>query len=117
MAAGSAIWGQVATWTSIPTALLIAAAGALVAIPLTWRARLGQGENLDLTPSMSWAAPVVAEDFDDHLDRGPVLVTIRYRIDEADSDQFLKAIYELSDDRYRDGAYKDRTSTRLNSSN
>src|SRR3546814_3401330 len=84
MAAGSAIWGQVATWTSIPTALLIAAAGALVAIPLTWRARLGQGENLDLTPSMSWAAPVVAEDFDDHLDRGPVLVTIRYRIDEAD---------------------------------
>src|SRR3546814_6048557 len=92
MAAGSAIWGQVATWTSIPTALLIAAAGALVAIPLTWRARLGQGENLDLTPSMSWAAPVVAEDFDDHLDRGPVLVTIRYRIDEADSDQFLKAI-------------------------
>src|SRR3546814_1894555 len=84
MAAGSAIWCHVATWTSIPTALLIAAAGALVAIPLTWRARLGQGENLDLTPSMSWAAPVVAEDFDDHLDRGPVLVTIRYRIDEAD---------------------------------
>src|SRR3546814_16428042 len=39
MAAGSAIWGQVATWTSIPTALLIAAAGPLVAIPLTWRAR------------------------------------------------------------------------------
>src|SRR3546814_15696487 len=84
---------------------MIAAAGALVAIPLTWRARLGQGENLDLTPSMSWAAPVVAEDFDDHLARGPVLVTIRYRIDEADSEQFLKAIYELSDERYRDAAY------------
>src|SRR3546814_18205539 len=89
MAAGSAIWGQVATWTSIPTALLIAAAGALVAIPLPWRARLGQGENLDLTPSMSWAAPVVAEDFDAHLARGPVLVTIRYRIDAAASHQIL----------------------------
>src|SRR3546814_11941962 len=84
---------------------MIAAAGALVAIPLTWRARLGQGENLDLTPSISWAAPVVAEDFDDHLDRGTVLVTIRHRIDEADSDQFLKAIYELSDESYRGGAY------------
>jgi MFS family permease len=105
MAAGSAIWGQVATQTSISTALLIAAAGAIVAIPLTWRARLGQGENLDLTPSMSWTAPVVAEDFDDDLDRGPVLVTIRYHIDEADSDHFLKAIHELSGERYRDGAY------------
>src|SRR3546814_6529304 len=39
------------------------------------------------------------------LFRSPVLGTIRYRIDEADSDQFLKAIYELSDERYRDGAY------------
>src|SRR3546814_4256322 len=59
----------------------------------------------DVCSSALWAAPVVAEDFDDHLDRGPVLVTIRYRIDVADSDQFLKAIYELSDERYRDGAY------------
>ena len=105
MAAGSVIWGQVATQTSTSTALLIAAAGAIVAIPLTWRARLGQGENLDLTPSMSWTTPVVAEDFDDDPDRGPVLVTIRYHIDEADSDQFLKAIHELSGERYRDGAY------------
>src|SRR3546814_18365767 len=105
MAAGSAIWGQVATWTSIPTALLIAAAGALVAIPLTWRARLGQGENLDLTPSMSWAAPVVAEDFDDHLARGPVFVTIRYRIDEADSANFIQALSKLTDQRHPHCSY------------
>src|SRR3546814_7824953 len=43
-----------------------------------------------------WSSDVCSSD---------LLVTIRYRIDEADSDQFLKAIYELSDERYRDGAY------------
>jgi MFS family permease len=105
MAAGSAAWGQVASTTSIPVALLAAAVGALVAIPLTWRAKLGQGEGLDLTPAMSWADPVVAADFDDHLDRGPVLVTIRYEVDASDTDAFLKEVYALSGERYRDGAY------------
>jgi MFS family permease len=105
IAVGSALWGQVASATSIAVALLVAAAGALAAIPLTWRAKLGQGEDLDLTPAMSWADPVVAADFDDNPDRGPVLVTIRYEIDAADTDAFLKAIYVLSGERYRDGAY------------
>jgi MFS family permease len=105
MAAGSAIWGQVATASSIRVALLAAAIGAVVAIPLTWRARLGQGEGLDLTPAMSWADPVVAADFDDHPDRGPVLVTIRYEIDASDTETFLTRTYELSGERYRDGAY------------
>jgi MFS family permease len=105
MSAGSAAWGQVATATSIPTALLIAAAGAVLAIPLTWRAKLGQGEAIDLSPAMSWPEPVVAEHFDAAPDRGPVMVTIRYRIDEADTPAFLAAMYELSDERYRDGAH------------
>jgi MFS family permease len=106
MAAGSAIWGQVAAATSIPAALLIAAAGAVLAIPLTWRAKLGQGETLDLTPAMSWPEPAVASDFDESPDRGPVMVTIRYQIDEADTDAFLSAMRELSDERYRDGAHE-----------
>jgi MFS family permease len=105
MAAGSAFWGQVASATSIAVALLAAAAGALAAIPVTWRAKLGQGEDLDLTPAMSWADPVVAADFADHPDRGPVIVAIRYEIDAPDTDAFLTAIHELSGERYRDGAY------------
>jgi hypothetical protein len=105
MSAGSAAWGQVATATSIATALLIAAAGAVLAIPLTWRARLGQGEAADLSPAMSWPEPVVAEDIDSAPDRGPVMVTIRFRIDESDTPAFLAAMYELSDERYRDGAH------------
>lgn len=105
MAAGSAVWGQVAAATSVPLALLIAAAGAVAAIPLTWRARLGQGEDLNLTPAMSWAEPVVAADANASPDRGPVMVTIRYRIAEAQAEAFLAAMRELSGERYRDGAH------------
>lgn len=105
MSAGSAAWGQVATATSIPIALLIAAAGAVLVIPLTWRAKLGQGEAIDLSPAMSWPEPVVAGNLEAAPDRGPVMVTIRYRIDEGDAHAFLAAMHELSDERYRDGAH------------
>ncbi len=105
MSAGSAVWGQVATATSISTALLIAAAGAALAIPLTWRAKLGLGESLDLTPAMSWPEPVIAESLHAAHDRGPVLVTIRYHIDEGDTEGFLAAMHEVSGERYRDGAH------------
>ena len=106
MAAGSALWGQVATALSIDTALLIAATGALIAIPLTWRARLGQGENLDLSPSAYWPAPAVDKRIDDAADRGPVMITIEYEIDPTDERDFLVAIHSLSGERYRDGAHE-----------
>ena len=47
---GSALWGQIATITSLKAALFTAAALMLVAIPLTWRWKLQTGERLDLTP-------------------------------------------------------------------
>src|SRR3546814_13200267 len=34
------------------------------------------------------------------------MVTIRYRIDEADTPAFLAAMYQLSGERYRDGAHE-----------
>jgi len=54
---GSAIWGQVATIAGLPLAHFIAAGGALIAIPLTWRWKLQTGADLDLTPSMKWPVP------------------------------------------------------------
>jgi hypothetical protein len=105
MAAGSAFWGQIASATSVTVAFLSAAAGALAAIPATWHAKLGQGEDLDLTPAMSWADPTVAEDVGATPDRGPVIISIRYEVDPSDTYEFLKATHELSGERYRDGAY------------
>src|SRR6185312_13012720 len=43
MSLGSVLWGELATWVGVSTALLVAAAGAVVALPLTWRWKLQTG--------------------------------------------------------------------------
>jgi MFS family permease len=100
---GSAIWGQAAGIIGLPAALFLAAVGAVVAIPLTWPWKLQTGAELDLTPSMHWPAPIVASEIEH--DRGPVLVTVEYRIDPKDREPFLAALEKLARERRRDGAY------------
>lgn len=102
MTLGSIAWGQVADVTSIRISLLIAAAGALAAIPLVWRAKLGQGEGLDLTPSLHWPAPVVSGDIE--AERGPALTTLEYRIDPDEARAFVAAMHALARVRRRGGA-------------
>ena len=106
MAVGSTLWGQVATGLSVPTALIIAAAGAVLALPFVHQARLGQGEALDLSASAFWPAPAVDQRIDDADARGPAMVTVEYRIDPADEAVFLAAVHELAQERYRNGAYQ-----------
>ena len=101
---GSAVWGQVAAVVGLPLAELAAAVGALLTIPLTWRWHLQTGTARDLTPSMHWADPVLAQDVE--ADRGPVLVTVEYRIDVKFREGFLDALYQLAHQRRRDGAYR-----------
>jgi predicted MFS family arabinose efflux permease len=99
----SAAWGEVAARSGLSTALLIAAGGAIVAIPLTWRWKLQQGASLDLSPSQHWSLPQTREEIDN--DRGPVLVKIEYRIDPKDGPAFVHALDELGFERRRDGAF------------
>lgn len=103
MAAGSLVWGQVASLAGIPVALIVAAAGAALFIPLTWRAKLSQGEALDLAPSMHWPAPVVAEQ--EPGERGPVMIQIAYEVAESDRSAFVALMQRLADARRRNGAY------------
>jgi MFS family permease len=103
MTLGSALWGQVAKLTSLPTAHILAALGALVCIPLLARWKLQTGAEVDLTPSMHWPEPVLSGDVE--LDRGPVQIVIEYRIADEDREAFLAAVHELSAERLRDGAY------------
>jgi predicted MFS family arabinose efflux permease len=98
----SAAWGEIAARSGLTTALLIAAAGAIIAIPFTWRWKLQQG-SLDLSPSQHWTLPETREEIDN--DRGPVLVKIEYRIDPKDSAAFVRALDELGFERRRDGAF------------
>jgi predicted MFS family arabinose efflux permease len=100
---GSALWGQVAGLIGLAEAQFIAAAGALVMIPLTWRWKLQTAAGIDLAPSMHWPAPVIDRDIEP--DKGPVLVTIDYRVRPESREEFLSALETLGAERRRDGAY------------
>jgi predicted MFS family arabinose efflux permease len=100
---GSAVWGNIAEAAGLPIAHFMAAAGALVAIPLTWRWKLQSAEGVDLSPSMHWRAPNLTREVEDK--NGPVLVTVKYRIAGEDPSAFLEAIEEIGQQRRRDGAY------------
>jgi MFS family permease len=103
MTIGSAVWGKLAAVAGLPTAHFVAAAGALIAIALTWHWKLEDTAAPDLTPSMHWPSPLVSQEI--AQDRGPVLVTVAYRIRPEDKAAFLQALEPLRDERRRDGAY------------
>jgi|CXWL01.1.fsa_nt_gi MFS family permease len=102
LAAGSSVWGGVAERWGSTNALLAAAGGLALALLLTGRLPLPAGEALNLAPGRHWPAPAVA--FDPAPDRGPVLVTVEYRIDPAQHYAFREAMRELRRIRMRDGA-------------
>jgi MFS family permease/quinol monooxygenase YgiN len=104
MAAGSALWGQVASWVGIPYALTTAAIGALLGVAATTRYRIGQHDANDLSPSMHWPAPMTSDDLE--ADSGPVMVTVEYRIDPARAEAFAKIMHQqVRRIRRRDGAF------------
>jgi MFS family permease len=101
---GSAVWGKVAAVLGLPAAHFLAAGGVLAATALTWRWKLPAGTDIDLAPSMHWPAPITS--YAIQQDRGPVLVTVEYRIRPQDRQEFLKVLEELGHERRRDGAYR-----------
>jgi MFS family permease len=100
---GSMLWGQVASMLGVPMAQLLAAAGAVAAIPLTWPWKLQTGAGVDLRPAMHWPAPAISGDVG--RDRGPVLVAVAYQVRPEDRDDFLAAIARLGQARRRDGSF------------
>lgn len=102
MAAGSLSWGQAAEMVGLPEALTASGFLALLLIPITARFKLNLGEHHDYTVSGHWAdpAPVIPVSHG----HGPVLVTLEYRIDDADRAAFYLLMQELEITRRRDGA-------------
>ncbi|TRW94607.1 MFS transporter [Paracoccus sp. M683] len=104
MAAGSILWGTIASWFSVPVALFTASVGLAASILLARVWQLPKDAATDLAPSNHWAEPVVAVTPDD--DRGPVLVEIEYRVDPAKMAKFVAALRRFSITRQRDGAIR-----------
>lgn len=103
MSLGSIVWGQIAEVLGIPSALMVAAAGAVILIPITWSMKLGQGEKLDLAPSAHWPSPVVVHE--NAGERSPVMTMIAYQVPAENHQRFLELAKNLSHARKRSGAY------------
>ena len=64
--------------------------------------RLDTGEEEDLSPSPAWKAPVATRPVDPEA--GPVMVTIDYLIDPAQTDEFKRVMQDSRRSRLRHGA-------------
>jgi MFS family permease len=104
MAAGSALWGFVADQAGVALALTASAAWMFVGLLATIGFRLPEGEGAELEPSRHWPEMAVAPGLE--LERGPVLVTVEYRINPARAGEFQDAICPLRAARLRDGAFR-----------
>jgi hypothetical protein len=100
MAAGSAVWGALAGRIGTPWSLTVAAAALVAVQPLLGRFPTPVFEGLDLSPTKFAPAPRI----DTPLDRGPVMVTVRYRIDAADRPAFRTVMHDMERLRRRNGA-------------
>lgn len=102
MTGGAVIWGAVAARWGVAPALVLSAAGGLLAMFFTWRLSLGGDDG------WSRVAPATLMQALAHADippeRGPVEVHVEYRIAADDAVAFLAAAQALQRIRRRDGA-------------
>ena len=104
MAAGSALWGAVATRIGISPTLLYAAAALILGLAAAYFFPLRTGGELDLEPSLHWSEPVVITE--PHPQDGPVLVTVAYQIEPERAEDFVEAMLEVKRILRRDGAIR-----------
>lgn len=103
-AVGAVIWGVVADATSVSTALLVAAGVLALGAVLGLRSPMPDTTKLDRTPSAHWPAPQLT--FTPDADDGPVLVTVTYRVPEANAVAFTEAMRHVGRSRRRTGALR-----------
>jgi hypothetical protein len=105
MAGGSALWGLIAEHFSNQIALLAAATGMLIAVPIARRFPLLRGKPPDLSPyQLAHAQPETV--LQPEPEQGPVLIMIEYRIRLTEKSDFTRAMHEARGIRMRDGAIR-----------
>jgi MFS family permease len=101
-AIGSAVWGLMATHTSLPAAHAAVAGGLLLALALSSRRhRLSAPFEFDMSPVTATEPELPAAP---SPERGPVLVTVEYRVPRENHEAFRDAMQRLGRSRRRTGA-------------
>jgi hypothetical protein len=100
MALGSAVWGALARASGRRGRSRPPAVGLVLTLPLLARFRLPALEGRDFSPTKFSPAPR----FDLSYDRGPVMVTVRYEIADADRAAFTQLMRQMELVRRRSGA-------------
>lgn len=101
-ALGSLVWGLVAAWSGLRTALLAAAGLLLAGAAAGWLRRSGEQTPADPTPTSTWAEPALV--VEPAPSDGPVLVLVDYRVAPSDRDGFQAAMDHVERSRRRTGA-------------
>jgi len=99
-ALGAAVWGQIATVSSVPTSMLIAASTGVLAIVATQLLLRDRSIEEDLSPSREFKVPSAEAP----PLTGQVRITIEYRIDPARGEEFRALMQESRRSRLRQGA-------------
>lgn len=99
-ALGAALWGQVASMTSLHTGLVLAAISGVLTLFGVQRFMPDRSLIEDLTPSKAFTAPVVEA----APEGGRIQVSIEYRIDPARADDFRVLMQDSRRSRLRQGA-------------
>jgi MFS family permease len=101
-AAGSLLWGQVASWSTVGWAVIAAALAGPLVLVASRRFRVEGSAELDFSPAKVRPLDEVAIPIEP--DAGPVMVTIEYRIDPAEAPAFVAVMQETRQARLRQGA-------------
>ncbi len=96
------IWGLVTQYAGLRPALLASAVLLVVSVGLGRVLRVPESQGLDRSPLAYWDTPRLQ--FEPEPSNGPVLVSIRYEVDDADRAAFVEAMRALRRSRLRSGS-------------
>ncbi|WP_199229819.1 MFS transporter [Luteibacter sp. OK325] len=102
MTLGSTFWGWLASQAGISVTLITAGTSLAAVQLLLLRFPFDMEATLDLAPAPNWPTPLVRSKVSN--DRGPVLVTIEYRVDSSNVAAFVQAMIPVRRSRLRGGA-------------
>lgn len=101
-ALGALLWGQVAEAFGLPATFVAAAVVMLLGTATVFWLPVHEHDDADRSPAIFWAEPHIM--LEPHLDEGPVLVSVIYRVRGERADGFVEAMDAVRLTRLRTGA-------------